>query len=261
MKVLAIKRAEQFSPNSIEKDEAILTSVVLRLREKGHEVVVQRETDLSLDLQSFQYILTMGRLPETLCSLKKVVGSKILNRPEGVGRCTRVCIESIMDRMSIPMPPSEGDDGFWLKRGDMAAQTRGDVVYVADKKTLVEKVKEFQDKGITQYVVSAHVKGDLVKFYGVRNTGFFRLFYPTDDGISKFGDERYNGMAQHYRFDKEGLQRKADLLAEAVGVDIYGGDCIVKADGTYCIIDFNDWPSFSRCREEAADAIVTLVDN
>jgi hypothetical protein len=159
------------------------------------------------------------------------------------------------------MPPSEGDDGFWLKRGHMAAQTRGDVVYVADKKTLVEKVKEFQDKGITQYVVSAHVKGDLVKFYGVRNTGFFRLFYPTDDGISKFGDERYNGMAQHYRFDKEGLQRKADLLAEAVGVDIYGGDCIVKADGTYCIIDFNDWPSFSRCREEAADAIVTLVDN
>ena len=105
------------------------------------------------------------------------------------------------------------------------------------------------------------MKGDLVKVYGVRNTGFFRLFYPTDDGISKFGDERYNGMAQHYRFDKEGLQRKADLLAEAVGVDIYGGDCIVKADGTYCIIDFNDWPSFSRCREEAADAIVTLVDN
>ena len=62
-------------------------------------------------------------------------------------------------------------------------------------------------------------------------------------------------------FDEEDLQRKADLLAGAVGIDIYGGDCVVKANGTYCIIDFNDWPSFSRCREEAADAIVALVEN
>ena len=31
---------------------------------------------------------------------------------------------------------------------------------------------------------------------------------------------------------------------------VYGGDAIVKSNGTYVIIDFNDWPSFSRCREE-----------
>ena len=261
MKVLAIKRAEQFSPNSVEKDEAILKSVVGRLRERGHEVVIQRETDLSSDLKSFQMILTMSRLPETICLLKKMTGIKILNTPEGVEHCTRSNLEVIMNRMGIPKPPTEGTDGYWLKRGDAAAQTHDDVVYVADKKTLTEKIKAFQDRGITQYVVSAHVKGDLVKFYGVRDTGFFRWFYPTDDGMSKFGDERYNGVAQHYRFDEEDLQRKADLLAGAVGIDIYGGDCVVKANGTYCIIDFNDWPSFSRCREEAADAIVSLVEN
>ena len=261
MKVLAIKRAEQFSPNSVEKDEAILKSVVGRLRESGHEVVIQMETDLLSDLKSFQMILTMGRLPETICLLKTMTGIKILNTPEGVEHCTRGNIEAIMNRMGIPKPPTEGTDGYWLKRGDAAAQTHDDVVYVADKKTLTEKIKAFQDRGITQYVVSAHVKGDLVKFYGVRGTGFFRWFYPTDDGMSKFGDERYNGVAQHYRFDEDDLQRKADLLAGAVGIDIYGGDCVVKANGTYCIIDFNDWPSFSRCREEAADAIVALVEN
>ena len=33
----------------------------------------------------------------------------------------------------------------------------------------------------------------------------------------------------------------------------------MKADGSYVIIDFNDFPSFSRCRDEAAEAIVELI--
>ena len=45
----------------------------------------------------------------------------------------------------------------------------------------------------------------------------------------------------------------------AAGLDVYGGDCIVREDGTFCIIDLNDWPSFSRCREEAAKAIAGKV--
>ncbi|MDE7089400.1 MAG: hypothetical protein K2O54_04710, partial [Prevotella sp.] len=117
----------------------------------------------------------------------------------------------------------------------------------------------FCKRGVTDHVVMAHVTGDLVKFYGVRGTGFFRYFYPTDDGETKFGDEQYNGQAHHYSFDTSQLQADVDRLAGAVGLDVYGGDCIVRADGTYCIIDFNDWPSFSRCRDEAAEAIASLV--
>ena len=33
----------------------------------------------------------------------------------------------------------------------------------------------------------------------------------------------------------------------------------VTPEGEFRIIDFNDWPSFSHCREQAADAIVRLV--
>ncbi|MFS6554926.1 hypothetical protein VPJ68_05445, partial [Parabacteroides distasonis] len=40
---------------------------------------------------------------------------------------------------------------------------------------------------------------------------------------------------------------------------MYGGDAIVTADGNFVIIDFNDWPSFSRCRDEAAEAIAEYV--
>ena len=48
-------------------------------------------------------------------------------------------------------------------------------------------------------------------------------------------------------------------LAAAVGLQIYGGDMIVTNDGSLYMIDFNDWPSFSRCREEAAEAIARLI--
>ena len=50
-------------------------------------------------------------------------------------------------------------------------------------------------------------------------------------------------------------------LAEAVGLKVYGGDCIVDETGHFYMIDFNDWPSFSRCREEAATAIASFTLN
>ena len=34
----------------------------------------------------------------------------------------------------------------------------------------------------------------------------------------------------------------------------------MREDGSYVIIDFNDFPSFSRCRKEAARAIVELMN-
>ena len=50
-------------------------------------------------------------------------------------------------------------------------------------------------------------------------------------------------------------------MSAAADVAIYGGDCIVRDDGSFALIDFNDWPSFARCREEAAAAICRLVEN
>jgi hypothetical protein len=103
--------------------------------------------------------------------------------------------------------------------------------------------------------------GDLVKFYGVAGSGFFRYFYPTDDRQSKFGDEQRNGDAHHYPFDETRLQQQMEQLAKAVGLQVYGGDCIIRSDGSWAVIDFNDWPSFSRCRPEAASAIAGIIED
>ena len=267
MKVLMIQRAERFSPNSVEKDQAILEAVAERLQQQGHQVeMVSEDTWGSFHLSEVPEalgerplcVLTMGRLPETLAWLE-TQDVRVINTPEGVRNCARCRLQRIMERIGTPIPPQEGPDGYWLKRGDAAAQSEGDVVFAADCDMLRQAIADMEQRGINDYTVSAHVVGDLVKFYGVLGTGFFRHYYPTDDGLTKFDDERRNGAAHHYPFDVCALQSACERLAEAVGVDVYGGDVIIQADGSFCLIDFNDWPSFSRCREEAADAIASLV--
>ena len=38
---------------------------------------------------------------------------------------------------------------------------------------------------------------------------------------------------------------------------IYGGDAVIRPDGRFFLIDFNDWPSFGSCTQAAAEAIAT----
>ena len=241
-----IKRAERFSPHSVDKDKAILETVAERLRASGHIVSFVSENDtqgLSVDSQ-YDCIFTMARSPETLARLK-IRDARIINSPEGVENSTRSRLLAIMERIGTPIPPKEGPDGYWLKRGDAATQEPGDVVYAPDNEALDQAIAAMRQRGITDYTVSAHVVGDEVKFYGVLGTGFFRYFYPSP--------------AHHYAFDVADLQREAERLAQTVGIEVYGGDCIVKEDGCFCLIDFNDWPSFSRCREDAAEAIASVL--
>ena len=114
-------------------------------------------------------------------------------------------------------------------------------------------------RGITDIVTQAHVKGDVVKFYGIEGTGFFRYYYSADDTETKFGDEERNGKPRYYPFSSSNLQTDAEKLACLLQTPIYGGDAIIQEDGSYVIIDFNDFPSFSKCRKEAAKAIFERV--
>ena len=49
----------------------------------------------------------------------------------------------------------------------------------------------------------------------------------------------------------------ADRAADALGLAVYGGDLVVDDAGAVALVDVNDWPSFSRCRADAAQAIAT----
>ena len=262
MDVLAITRDPQFSPNSVENDLAIMQAVTARLQRLWHSVTMIPEEEiagLTAHYGTDTWMITMGRLPQTVEWLRRQ-DARTINTADAVAMASsRSLLTQMMQRNHLPMPPLHGDKGYWLKRGDASAQQPEDVVYCPTETDLNTAIDALARRGIRDYVVSAHVEGDLLKFYGVRGTGFFRYHYPTDDGLSKFGDERHNGTAHHYPFALDAMRHDIGRLAALVGIDVYGGDCIVRPDGSYCIIDFNDWPSFSRCREQAAEAIVKLI--
>ena len=255
-KVLAILREPRFSPNSVDKDRAIMESVVRRLE---GDVALVDESSLT-SLGHYDLILSMARLPRTLEWLKdaEAQGCRVVNSGHAVARCRRSKLEMLMRENKIPMPPLGGHDGYWLKRGDAAAQNRDDVVYCANSHILEAQRRLFAGRRITDCVVSSHVKGDLVKFYAM-GEAFFKFYYPGDGLPSKFGNEALNGRPHHYPFDVEAFRSDAKKMASLVGIQVYGGDAIVDERGRYYIIDFNDWPSFAPCREEAAAEIVKLV--
>ena len=91
-----------------------------------------------------------------------------------------------------------------------------------------------------------------MKFYGVAGTPFFNWFRPYEAEPLNMRDE------QTRRTDEElkALCRKA---ARELNLIVYGGECIQAEDGSLSIIDFNDWPSFSACRNEAATNIAKAV--
>jgi len=125
-----------------------------------------------------------------------------------------------MHENHLPLPPSEGEKGYWLKRGDQSAETQEDVCYCANRTELELAKERFQRRGIVDFIVQAHVEGDLIKFYGVEGTNFFRCFYPCDDGETKFGAEQRNGISHHFSYSKGQLQHDAEQLSRLLQTPI-----------------------------------------
>lgn len=273
--LISIYRAERYSPNSVERDKAIMDAVCEKLSTR-YTIYKIREEDIETEGMPLMLrladahqphssapllVLSMARSRKVLDILTQMEaeGARVINRAQAVLNATRTVIDRMMRENDIPCAPLHGDHGWWIKRGDEAAQEKGDVRFAADERERDATIEEFHKRGITDIVTTAHVRGDLVKFYGVTGTAFFHTTYPTDGGFSKFGDETRNGTSRHTPFDIAALHGAASRLAQLTGIEVYGGDCIVRSDGSYAIIDFNDWPSFSVCRHDAAEAIASVA--
>ncbi len=243
-RIIMIQRAACFSPGSVEKDWAILYAVGERLRARGEEVRYIPETLLSENVEA-DVFLSMGRLPKTLDFLKRQEGrALVINTAESILRSSRIALDTLMRENNIPVAPLEGNSGYWIKRSDVGVHKMDDVVFAEDKATCRDYVNQMRQQG-SEVLVTAHVQGAHVKFYRVRDTDFFFSLYPEP--------------GSHIPFDESALMKDADTVAGAIGMQVYGGDCIVREDGSYVIIDFNDWPSFASCRDEASKAISSIV--
>lgn len=215
----------------------------------------------------------MARDRATVNRLKELEdkGALVVNSAYGIDNCVRKEMTELLIANGVPHPesfiiPTDGaftPDVFpcWIKRGNSHAIVKEDVVYVECKEEAEHVMADFRRRGIPVAVVNEHLVGDLVKFYGVLGTDFFYTFYPSEQSHSKFGLEAINGETRGYPFDVKKLQEYGNRAATALDVPIYGGDCVVSKTGEIRIIDFNDWPSFARCREEAAPKIAECIYN
>lgn len=141
----------------------------------------------------------------------------------------------------------------WVKRGDFHTMHKEDVTYVRHPEEAQEVVQEYFLRGIKRAVVSRHIEGELLKFYGVYGTPWFYCFYHHGSRDKQAMDE------DKPSFDHEAFKEVCTRAAEALDIKIYGGDAIILPDGSFSIIDFNDWPSFAACRVEASGVIARAI--
>lgn len=254
-RVIGVYREERFSPGKVEDDRAILDLAAAELRRAGLAVLMvdgDRLPDLAA-APALVFAMCQGEsalawldLAATLCP--------VVNTADGIRGCYRVNLVARLDRAGVPQPrwrlagaelPDDLGAGPWLKRGDVHAMEASDVRRVFSSEEWGRFAADFHHRGIRQAIVQSHVDGPVYKFYGVRG-GFFRAF-----GLASGLEERAAALAER--------------AADAVGLEVYGGDGVASPDGSLHLIDVNDWPSFSRCRDDAGRAIgrrlVQILEN
>ena len=274
--IAGIMRAGAYSPNHIGNDAAIFNATAEQLRKRGCEVNVYSEEQFIAGKVSERIILNMCREQRSIQLLqrKEDEGCLVINSGYGIENCTRERMTRILLGSNIPYPeslivntneavkPALKESGFtacWIKRGDFHAMHKEDVSYCRHIEEAQEVLQEYFYRGIKRAVINKHLPGDLIKFYGVKGSPFFYWFYPFDEGHSKYGHEAINGKSTGFDFDIKQLKEICHNAADTLDVVVYGGDCIVSSDGDINIIDFNDWPSFAPCRNEAAPHIAKAV--
>ena len=254
-----IYREPAHSPGRIDDDRAILERVGEALVARGFDVkLVSADAEFDTDFANIFAMCERGPILDRLRGAEKT-GSIVVNSPDAIRNTYRHRVVELLARHGVPVPASQivatdankpqRSTSVWIKRYDFHATEPHDVMYAASKDGWLKALQGFARRGIPFVVAQEHVPGDLVKFYGVRNamapvdSNWFEWLYHSDKGMLG------------YTFEVLALRRAAFGAAAALGLEIFGGDAIVQADGKPVIVDINAWPSYARYRDRAAQAI------
>jgi glutathione synthase/RimK-type ligase-like ATP-grasp enzyme len=256
-----IRRKTSFSPNHVETDLAILRLTADEIEKRGFSVSLIEESDLDgMNIES-PVIFNMCQGPAAIAQLQRIEeqGKLIINSPRSILNCYRYNMIQLLPQAGVKFPasflvstndpkiPDEVDafPGTWVKRGDVHAVAKGDVILAYTREEILAILHHQQKRGIEQAVLQEHIEGDVIKFYAVLNNTFFEWYYHNKYGINPVNVDE--------------LRRLADLSAKTMELDVYGGDAIAGPNGELTIIDINDWPSFAAFRERASTHIAEAI--
>ena len=252
-------------------DTAILADTAAELARHGWRVTNTSEEEVEkgrLPPGALYLNMCQGSLASEQLMPLEADGALIVNRPTSVLNCHRHRLVKRMadSRLSFPRtlvqassapPPSPeqlqelAPDGgkVWIKRGDVHAERREDVVAAAADE-VGATLTAFTERGIAWVALQQHVSGPVVKFYAVTDGRFFR-WYGADAG---FGKERPE-------IDEDRLKALAFDAAALLGLEVFGGDVAFPRANRPVLIDINDWPSFAPFRADAARAIAEYIQD
>jgi hypothetical protein len=258
-----VYREAAHSPGRVDDDAAILERVGAVLAERGFEVeLIGADALVESPSANVFAMCERGTSLDRLAAMEKT-GAIVVNSPAAIRNTYRHRMIELFAQRHVRAPLSRTvatdamkprpADCMWVKRYDFHATQPDDVMYVASETGWRQALSQFAERGIPFVIAQEHVEGDLVKFYGVRNAAapananWFQWFYHRD-----------KGMLGH-SFAASRLHEAALDAAAALGLEIFGGDAIIKADGQPMIIDLNAWPSYALYRDQAARAIADCL--
>jgi glutathione synthase/RimK-type ligase-like ATP-grasp enzyme len=259
--LLGIYRERIFSPGKIEDDAAIMDATLEELSRRGWKVRSMHADSISSSFSRPSNALSMAQSGRVLNILEdwSKQGTRVMNTVASVLNCYRKPLIHLLSTAGVCIPSSrivgtrdaeaefslQPGDGFWLKRGDVHAIEPGDVARVTCREELEKALEHFLDKNIRNILVQEHVRGPVVKFYGVGQRRYFKAY------MAASGEELTS--------EAERLRDLAQKAASIVGLEVYGGDAVMTQRNGPVLIDLNDWPSFSRCCHSAAMSIAAHV--
>jgi hypothetical protein len=264
---LGIYREKRFSPGAHAAGDAeILELTQAALERAGYQTTLIAPETLPTMPPSAPVVFSMCQSFEALAVLQiwEQQGVLVLNTPAAVRACYRLALVTALSQTTLPCPRSmiisldetappetrcpalpESTAGWWVKRGDVHAMQSDDVLFIRRATDLPAQLARLRQRGIGHAIVQEHIVGQEWKFYAVRGHGVLHTFAPHEAHCPPIDYARLNTLARQ--------------ASEVLGLDIYGGDCLVTADGTLYLIDINDWPSFRGCRPVAATHIAQHI--
>jgi len=265
--LLGIYREKHFSPGiHAAGDAEILELTQVALERAGYRATLIAPECLPAMSPTAPVVFSMCQSLEALAVLQEweQQGVLVLNTPTAVRSCYRRALITALRQTALPFPhsvivPLDGAEpietvcpalpehaaGWWVKRGDVHAMQSDDVLFIRHATDLPAQLVRLRQRGIKHAVVQEHIAGQEWKFYAVRGHGVLHAFAPHEAHCPPIDYARLNTLARQ--------------ASEVLGLDIYGGDCLVTADGTLYLIDINDWPSFRGCRPVAASHIAQHI--
>ena len=260
IQVMGVYREAEYSPGKVEADAAILDAVIYQLRDSGAETIsIDAARFVSGGFPTPHLVLAMCQGEAGLARLSAVeeAGAVVINSALAIRNCYRDLLGAGLMRAGVPVPEGvvvrtaapldlkplrtiDLSSPMYVKRGDLHALGPHDVMRVEGLEQLEATLMRFARRGVQLAFVQQEVVGEVVKFYGVSGGEYFAT---VAEGGAHLSDAQ-----------KRALNQAAATAASALGLEIWGGDAIVK-DDRFSIVDFNDWPSFSRVRDDAARVI------